>query len=161
MLKPGMLRRHLTDANPAIRRNPDRMHIFAESGNIVSTGASSLSFEYQYTLNIIVTDYAGHADAIMVPLLAWVRVHQPDLMTNSDRRKTGIRFEVEYLSQSAVDLSVEIDLTERVLVSHDDGRFHAKHIGEPADPDYPLIAEEVELWLRDEKIAQWRVESAL
>lgn len=161
MLKPGLLRRHLTDANPNIRRNPDRMHIFAESGNVVSTGARSLSFEYQYTLNIIVTDYAGHADAIIVPLLAWVRVHQPDLMTNNERRRNGVRFEVEYLNQQAIDLLIEVDLTERVLVSREDGRLRADHVGEPADPDYPLVAEEVELWLRDEKIAQWRVEPAI
>jgi len=162
MLKPGHLRHHLTEANPALRRNPDRLHVFAERGRVVATGASSLSFEYQYTLNIIVTEYAGHADAIIVPLLAWARVHQPDLVLNDERRKNGLRFDVEFLNQQAVDLSIEIDLTERVLVSRDDtGRLVASHVGEPPDPNLPLIPEEVELWARDELLATWRIEAAL
>jgi len=162
MLKPGHLRHHLTEANPMLRRNPDRLHVFADRGRVVSTGASSLSFEYQYTLNIIVTEYAGHADAIIVPLLAWIRVHQPDLMLNDARRKDGFRFDVEFLNQQAVDLSIEIDLTERVIVSRDDhGRLAAAHVGEPPDPNFPLIPEELELWARDELLAKWQIEATI
>lgn len=161
MLKPGLVRRHLTDANPGLRRDPDKLHIFADKGRIVATGANSLSFEYQYTLNIIVTDYGGHADAIIVPLLAWIRVHQPDLLLNNERRRQGFRFEVEYLNQQSVDLSIEIDLTERVVVTKDGERMVAEHYGEPPDPDLPLIDQQIELWLRDEHLATWRIEAAL
>lgn len=162
MLKPNHLRRHLTDANPALARNPERMQVFADSGRVVSTGASSLSFEYQYTLNVVVMDYAGHADAIIVPLLAWVRVHQPDLVTNRERRENGIRFDVEFLNQQAVDLSIELDLSERVIVSRDDAnKLTSNHVGEPPDPDLPLIAEEWELWVRDELLATWHIDPAI
>ncbi|WP_043944206.1 phage tail protein, partial [Ralstonia solanacearum] len=37
------------------------------------TGARSLSFEYQYTLTLIVTDYPDSSDTIVVPVLAWLR----------------------------------------------------------------------------------------
>lgn len=161
MLKPGMVRKHLTDANPTLRRDPDKLQIFADEGRVVATGASSLSFEYQYTLNVIVTDYSGHADAIIVPLLAWVRVHQPDLLLNSEKRRQGFRFDVEFLNQQTADLSIEIDLTERVVVTKDGSQLIAEHHGEPVDPDFPLFAEELELWVRDEHIATWRIEPAL
>lgn len=162
MLKPGHIRQHLTAANPALAKDPDRLQIFADAGRVVATGAASLSFEYQYTLNIVALDYAGHADAIIVPLLAWIRVHQPDLMTNSERRANGIRFDVEFLNQQTVDLSIEIDLTERVIVSKDDqNRLTSNHVGEPPDPNLPLVAEEWELWVRDQLLATWRVDPAI
>lgn len=159
MLKPGLVRNHLHTAIPEFRRDPDKLHIFASEGKVVATGARSLSFEYQYTLNIIITDYAGHADAVIVPLLAWLRVHQPDLVTNQERRRHGFRFEVEYLNQQSVDLAIELDLTERVVVTKDGARIQADHRDEPPDPDIVLMDEEVELWVRDEHVATWRIDA--
>lgn len=162
MLKPNHLREHLTAANPLLQANPDRMQVFADAGRVVATGAYSLSFEYQYTLNVIITDFSGHADSIIVPLLAWVRVHQPDLVLNTEQRKNGIRFNVEFLNQQTVDLSIELDLTERVIVERDDhGRLNAEHVGEPPDPNFPQTAEEIQLWARDQHLATWRVEPAI
>lgn len=61
----------------------------------MAAGTGSLSFEYRYKLNVIITDYIGDPDAIMVPLLAWITVHQHELLGNPDMRKTGIGFEVD------------------------------------------------------------------
>ncbi|WP_269769812.1 phage tail protein [Aeromonas salmonicida] len=72
---------------PLLRQNPDHMMIFVDKGKLVATGAASLSFEYQYELTIIVADFAQHANTIMVPLLAWVRQYQPELMMNSEKRE--------------------------------------------------------------------------
>lgn len=158
MLKPNHLREHLTAANPFLRTNPDRMQVFADTGRVVATGAYSLSFEYQYTLNIIVTDFSGHSDAIIVPLLDWLRLHQPELMTNPDRRQNGVRFDVEFLNQQTIDLSIELDLTERVIVQRDDhGKLNAEHVGEPPDPSLPLQPEAFELWADGQPIASWQV----
>lgn len=132
MYKPNSLRQHLAAANPDLRRNPDKLLLFADEGNVVASGTPSLSFEYQYKLNIIVTDYAGEADAIMVPLLAWVRVHQLDLVEHPERRKNGIRFEVDFNNHATVDLSLTLDLTERVIVTPGaGGRLDLKHLPEP------------------------------
>ena len=57
MNKPNSLRAALTAALPEFARNPDRLHIFIEHGSIAVTAAKSLSFEYAYTLDIVVTDY--------------------------------------------------------------------------------------------------------
>ncbi len=138
MYKPDSLRKHLTDANPDLQRNPDSVLVFVDKGHLVNSGAGSLSFEYRYQLNIIITDFAGDEDAIMVPLLAWIAIHQVELMHNPDLREKGIRFVVDYNNHESVDLSIELDLTERVVVSKsDNGRLDIRHRAEPQEtPDY-------------------------
>jgi len=160
MLKPQLLRAHLTAANPDLQENPERLQVFADKGRLVATGAASLSHEYRYTLTVILTDYAGESAAVMVPLLAWVRVHQPDLVNNADMRDKGIRFEVEFIDQQTVDLSIELDLTERVIVRRmpeRPGALEATHIGEPPDPSVNLTAERWDLYVRDDLVARWDI----
>lgn len=115
MLKPASLRSFLTSANPELARDPDRLLVFIDGGSLQATYAPGLSFEYAYTLNLIFTDYAGHPDAIMVPLLVWLREHQSELLANPDNRDK-ITFEADILANDAVDLSIKIPLTERVGV---------------------------------------------
>ncbi|HCN4591937.1 TPA: phage baseplate assembly protein V [Escherichia coli] len=73
MLKPDSLRRALTDAVTVLKTNPDMLRIFVDNGSIASTLAASLSFEKRYTLNVIVTDFTGDFDLLIVPVLAWLR----------------------------------------------------------------------------------------
>ncbi len=155
MYKPNSLRAHLAAANPDLKRNPDKLLVFADEGNAVATGTASLSFEYQYKLNLIIIDYAGDADAIMVPLLAWLQVHQRDLLDNAEKRKTGIRFEVDFNSKETIDLSITLDLTERVrVIRGNDGRLDIKHLPEPQPtPDY--TDEFWTLYQGDTLLAEW------
>ena len=106
----------------------------------------------------MVLDYAGHADAVMVPLLSWLAVNQPEVLDNPDLREKAVRFEVEFLNASTVDLSIELDLTERVLVkprASQPGAYDIRHVGEPAHPAWPQQREEWSLYVRDELVAQW------
>jgi hypothetical protein len=155
MYKPASLRAHLTAANPDLKQNPDKLLVFADEGHAVATGTVSLSFEYQYKLNIIITDYAGDADAIMVPLLAWVRVHQLDLIEHPEKRKTGIAFEVDFNNQETVDLSIKLALTERVIVTPGaDGRLDVKHLPEPQPT--PVYSDQFwTLYQGDSLLAEW------
>src|SRR5690625_5099285 len=121
MLKPDRIREIITRANPYLKRDPDKLHVFLDSGRVVAHGAASLSYEYQYTINVVVLDYPHHADQIFVPLLAYLRTQQPELFENKEKAQNMIRFEAEVLNQQAVDLSIEIDLTERVIVSQPEG----------------------------------------
>jgi hypothetical protein len=59
MLKPDSLRNALYDAVPVLRTNPDMLRLFVDNGKIAATLAASLSFEKQYTLNVVVTDFTG------------------------------------------------------------------------------------------------------
>ena len=137
MNKPNSLRDHLLAAVPELHKNPDRLLVFIDNGSIRSTAAPGLSFEYSYTLNVILTDYAGHPDAVAIPLLAWLLVNQPELLTNLEKGKTAIAFEADVLDNSKVDLSLKLPLTERVIVKkQEDGSLQVSH------PDEPQVFEE-------------------
>lgn len=72
MNKPNQVRELLSSTVRHLKQNPDALHIFVEEGAIVATGVRrNLSFEYQYNLIILVTDYAEHAGVIFVAF--WVR----------------------------------------------------------------------------------------
>jgi len=152
MLKPDSLRKSMADAVPYIANNPDCLHIFIDKGVIYSTLAPSLSFEYQYTLNIVITDFAESADMLIVPILHWLRTNQPDIMASPDRRGDGFKFEADFLSNITRDISIDLKLTERVIVSERDGVLHVKHVEEPPEPDNTQHAE---LWIKGEKVAEW------
>lgn len=135
MEKPKQLRRALTDSVPLLQRNPDGLNIFIDGGRIASTLASSLSFEYQYQLNLVITDYGDDIDLIMVPLLAWLRENQPDIMATEEKRRTGFTFKVDVLSDTLCDISIDLQLTERVIVKQEGDALHVTHAGESPLPD--------------------------
>ncbi len=140
MLKPASLRTAIEAALPELKRNPDRLLVFIDEGGIRCTSAASLSFEYTYTLNLVVTDYAQHADTLMVPVLAWVAKNQPELLANPERQRDGIRFEADLLNKQSMDLSIHITLTERVIVrTAPDGGITAEHVGEPPLDPYDYV----------------------
>jgi len=159
MYKPNSLRKHLTAANPDLQQNPDKLLVFADEGRAVACGTGSLSFEYRYKLNVIITDYSGEADALMVPLLAWIAVHQNDLLGNPELRKTGIGFEVDFNNHETIDLSMKLDLTERVVVKRGDaGRLDVRHTAE-LQPTPAYSDEFWTLYARDTLIAEWHTPS--
>lgn len=137
MLKPDQIREVITRANEYLRRDPDKLQVFLDNGSIASRGAKSLSYEYRYTLNVIVQDYPDHADKIIIPLLAYLRAQQPELFENREKSDQVIRFDAEILNNATIDLSIEIDLTERVIVAPSDSGFSATYVGEPEHPEFP------------------------
>lgn len=156
MNKPESLRNHLLAAVPALRNDPDRLLVFIDNGTVRSTAAVGLSFEYAYTLNVILTEFAGHPDALMIPLLAWLMVNQHELLANLEKGKEAIKFEADILDNSKVDLSIEIPLTERVIVKkQDDGTLQVSHPDEPQLEPY-LSAGDWELYAGSELLAAWQ-----
>lgn len=155
MNKPNSLRAHLLAAVPELHKNPDRLLVFIDNGTIRSTAAHGLSFEYSYTLNVILTDFAGHPDAVAIPLLAWVMVNQHELLANQEKGKTAIAFEADVLDNSKVDLSLKLPLTERVIVKRmDDGTLQVDHPPEPQlDEFFP--AGPWQLFGNGELLAEW------
>ena len=143
MLKPADLRKAITAALPDLGRNPDRLLVFIDEGSVRSTAAASLSFEYGYTLSVIVTDFADHADALIVPILEWIARNQPELLSNPDRARDGFTFEADLLDHKHMDVHIRLALPERVTVADNpDGSRTATHQPEPPlDPH-----ESVETW---------------
>jgi hypothetical protein len=143
MNKPESLRTHLLATVAELKHNADRLLIFIDNGKIRCTAASSLSFEYSFDLQVILTDFAGHPDSVMLPLLGWLSVNQAELLENLNKTADGIQFEADILDNSKVDLSLTLPLTERVIVGKDaDGNTTLRHAGEPQrvaaflDPDW-------------------------
>ncbi|WP_286976813.1 phage tail protein [Pseudomonas sp.] len=132
MNKLNSLRTHLLANVPELKYNQERLLIFVDQGRICATAAPGLSFEYSFTLNIILTDYTGSPDAVAVPLLAWVLVNQSELMTNLEKGKEAIQFEVDVIDENQVDMSLTLPLTERVIVKRlEDGTLQITHPEEP------------------------------
>ncbi|WP_252275239.1 phage tail protein [Pseudomonas subflava] len=136
MNKPNSLREHLLNAVKGLKKNPDRLLIFIDAGNVRCTAVTGLSFEYSFTLQVILTDYAGHPDTVFIPVLEWLRRNQPELLTNLERGKDAITFEADILDGGKVDMAITLPLTERVIVKHlDNGDLDVTH---PPEPDYEL-----------------------
>jgi len=148
MIKPAHIRRLLTRANPHLADHPEKLHVFLDTGAVAALGSTSLSFEYRYTLNLLVQDYPHHVDRIVLPLLAYLRTQQPELFENHDKAQKLLRFEVEIINESVLDLSIQVDLTERVLVSKKKtgNELTALHVGEPEHPDFPAKDVTIEVY---------------
>lgn len=155
MNKPQSLRNHLLGAITELRHNPDRLLVFIDQGSVRSTAAAGLSFEYSYSLQIILTDFAGSPDAVMIPLLAWLMVNQSELLTNLEKGKDSITFEVDVLDNSKVDMALSLPLTERVLVKRqENGQLLITHVAEPQYTEQ-LPAQNYQIVADGEVLAEW------
>ncbi|WP_224798168.1 phage tail protein [Idiomarina abyssalis] len=151
MNKPGELRDIISSAVPHLKKNPDTLHIFIDKGNLYATGAGhNLSFEYQFDCVVLVTDYRGHSDDIMVPILAWVARHQPELINNRDKRDNGITFRAELINKDTADIEVTIKMTEPVKVTNDGSGNVVEHLPEP--PFDPYDGFDWELYIQGVKV---------
>lgn len=156
MLKPADLRNELARSVPALAADPDKLHVFIDSGRIEASGTRALAFVYRYTLNLIVTDWADDIDMLTVPILAWLKKHQPEIFGNPDTWRDGFSFEAEILDNDKIDISIKLKLSERVT-SRDlgDGRLEVTHHLEPDFLTYPGI-ETWELYIKGEKVGEWQ-----
>lgn len=119
MIKPAALREVVKAAIPSLSQNPDKLLVFADDGKVVASGTAALSFEYRYTLNLILTDLTGSADTVMAAVLEWAKVNQPELVANDEHN--SLTFEVDHINHEAYDLSIKLPLSEAVKVSRGAG----------------------------------------
>lgn len=133
MRKPATLRAVLARFVPALAADPTKLSLFIDKGRVASR-PGSLSFEYRYTLNLVVQDFAGDADQLMVPILAWIAEHQPDLLLRADQEP--FTFESELIDAETADVSITLELDEAVLViPRPGGGFDADRVAQVADLD--------------------------
>lgn len=133
MRKADSLRQWLTAFLPDLKTHPDRLQIYVEGGQIGTRQSRTLSFVYAYTLKVGIWDFAGEADTIMVPMLAWIEKEQPQLLRRADSQP--FTFEAELLDSEASDILISIDLIETVLVlpRADGSGYDIEH---PAEPNF-------------------------
>lgn len=135
MNKPQSLRRALNKAVPYVHDNPDKLHLFVDNGALVATGARSMSWEYRYTLNVVIEDFSGDQNLLMAPVLLWLSENQQDAINNPEMREKLFTFEVDILRNDICDISLNLQLTERVLVSTDGSVSSVEAVEEPDEPE--------------------------
>lgn len=133
MKKLHALRQHLLASCPDLTANPDKMLTFVQNGRIKFSRGQHLSHEYTVPAQIIITDYSGELDNIIIPLLQWVSRYEPAVDPDE-----AVSFEAEILSNNAYDIACSVQLTERVvaLVDCAAGTITADH----RMPEYPIEA---------------------
>lgn len=135
MNKPQSLRNALNKSVAYIRDNPDKLHLFVDNGSLVATGARSMSWEYRYTLNVVIEDFSGNQNLVMAPVLLWLMTTQPDAINNPELREKLFTFDVDILSNDLCDISLNLQLTERVIVSTDGAVSSVEAVPEPDVPE--------------------------
>lgn len=135
MNKPQSLREALNSAVAYLQENPDRLHLFVDRGALVATSAASVSWEYRYTLNVIITDFTGDQNLLMAAVMYWLRTNQPDALQNPTERDQLCTFEVDILGNGACDISINLKLTERVIAEEVIGVTEVRAVPEPEEPE--------------------------
>jgi len=152
VLKPNQLQQRLIEQIPELQAHPENLTLTLGPGSVVATLASSLSFEYRYPLTLAVKTAELNdalADHMVVTVLEWLSVNQPDMMSSSTRRLT------DFVFTSLTDsLTITLQLTERVQVQDVEGTRSITHLPEPALPDNDVRPHQV--YLNGELISQWR-----
>lgn len=129
MRKAADLRAHLAERVPCLKKDPDKLLMFISAGSI-GCRAGSLSFVWRYEIEITVTDFADHADTLVIPLLDWVWRNQPSLL-QGEKADDLMRFQAELIDHEKADVQFKLPLTENVIVAKDGGKFVATHCAEP------------------------------
>ena len=123
MKKLEDLRNHILTNVPDLNRNPDKLLSFIEDGNIEFWQGPNLSHNYSLPIRIIVTDYSGDLDHLILPIISWLSYREP----GADPQRT-ISFEAELLNNNSYDISITVNVTERVIVTALETGLHAEHV---------------------------------
>lgn len=128
-MKTQSLRDGISAVFPDLAKGPDRLNMWIDKGTIHATNAAGHGFEWNYTLNIVVEDFAADPSMMFLVICEWARKNQPDLLQPG---KAAFRFESDIIDDKTVDLHIEIDLTERVQITTDAmGNASTQYLGEP------------------------------
>ncbi|MCD4560419.1 phage tail protein [Lelliottia nimipressuralis] len=153
MNKLNSLRQALIDAIPQLSAHPEMLRFSVENGNIDARLSVSLSFEKKYTLKGLVKNFVGESNQLFVPLLAWLRENQPDIFTLDEGRKNGYLFQIVMNEDESKDISFSLQLTERILVTEENGTLRASYSPEPPLP--APVTRPKELYINGELVSQW------
>lgn len=158
MKKPASLRAALTEALDArhhLRQQPDRLILTITDCRAFATVAPGTGFQYQYTLELTLLDFAGDPVEVTVPLLLWLQRHQHQLLASPEAIQRGTNMTVDILADDKVDLYLSLQLTEdvRYALRPDGGHdvtFLDERLPMALESGTPLHA----VWLDDVLIAR-------
>lgn len=123
MKKLADLRDYLLANVPELHKNPDKLVTFIEDGQIEYWRGGNLSHNYTLPVRVIITDFSGSVDSVVIPILAWLEYREP----GADPENT-ISFEAELLSNNAFDLAITVNISERVIVTATEAGLGVEHV---------------------------------
>lgn len=71
----------------------------------------------------------------MAPVLFWLNEHQADAINNPELQEKLCTFEVDILRNDICDISINLQLTERVRVNTDGSISSVEAVPEPDEPE--------------------------
>jgi hypothetical protein len=161
MLKPDSLRSALDAVFPDIVRDPDRCKLFVDKGRIAArfpAPGTPPCWEWRYRLNLRMFDYTDHPDRLILPILTWLAVNQPELLLNHANGDQALPFEADIIDDKTIDISIDLELVEAVrAVPREGGGWDMIHVAEPSPLD-PLLEGAVDgaplnrIWLAGEQL---------
>lgn len=135
MKKLIQLRTVLTNHNAFIKSHPDKLVLSVKNGHVTALAAEKLSLKYDYTLTIKVSDYDHAINDLMVPILSWMSIYQYDHLTHPELRKEAVTFEMNPVSETANDVTINLTLSQRVNASKVDDGFAYTDISDELPSD--------------------------
>ncbi len=79
--------------------------------------------------------FSGYHNLLMAPVLLWLMENQPDAINNPELCEKLFVFDVDILRNDVCDISLNLQLTERVRVSTDRGMSSVEAVPEPGVPE--------------------------
>jgi hypothetical protein len=139
--KLDSLRAWLEACCPSLKRDPELLLAYIEGGGVTASGIETpgetagvavLSHRYAYKATLLIDEFPGQLDELMIPILAWVARHQPELLGSAAGQKPAIVFDADRLRNDSFKIAIELALTEFVrVVRRPDGGFDLQHLDEP------------------------------
>lgn len=134
MKKPGLLRAAIAALLPDMARDPDRLAMWVERGNVRATGNAQRGFSWEYDLIVVAENYTADPAQLFFVVVDWLRVQQPDLL---QANSPGFPFEVDVIDARTVDVRMTLPLREVVTAALVDGEWQLTVVAEtvPLLPD--------------------------
>ncbi|NBC35551.1 hypothetical protein GTZ99_03160 [Novosphingobium sp. FSY-8] len=136
MNKINALRASLTQAMPELAASPKNLRMWVDRGTVGSRHTATLGFGFKYRLNVLLVDFASDIAALVLPIWIWARLHQPDLL---EPKTDGLSFDVDFMSATQADILIQMDLTENVTATAQDGGYRLTYLPEPT----PMFADDL------------------
>lgn len=147
MLKLDAMRRLILTACPRLQASPGQVVVMAEGGRVQATGTDALSFELHYHACAWVLGLTEHPDTLIVPLLAWHRLQQPEHYAQG-QPGDAFTFEAQPLDDTeGIDLYFRLRMSERVIVRQDAGTGQVTAAHHAPEPGPIGFADKPERWI--------------
>ncbi|MFN3553437.1 MAG: phage tail protein [Novosphingobium meiothermophilum] len=151
MKKPALLRAAITALFPDYARDPDKLALWVETGQVRAGCNGQRGFALEYQLTLVAEDFTHAPEALFFAVVDWLRSQQPDV---TQPNAPGFAFEVDVLDERTFDVKMVLPLREIVTAAAaGDGAWHLDVLDDAplfpeADPRRSGAGPTTALWTR-------------